>query len=64
MPQGPPHCADTPAALRERAEHARRLARSLIGDPAAARLNNYADELEKRAAALEREASGDGTLPE
>jgi len=40
MPQGPPHCADTPAALRERAEHARRLARGLIGDPAAARLDD------------------------
>ena len=56
MPPRSPRCADTPAALRERAEHARRLARGLVGDPAAERLNNFADELEERAAALEREA--------
>jgi len=28
----------------------------LVGDPAAERLNNFADELEERAAALEQEA--------
>jgi hypothetical protein len=65
MPERSPRCADTPAALRERAAHARRLALGLVGDPAAERLNNFADELEERAAALEREASGDGgALPE
>ena len=59
MPEQSPRCTDTPAALRERAAHARRLALGLAGDPAAERLNNFADELEERAAALEREAPGE-----
>jgi hypothetical protein len=63
MPERSPRRVDTPAALREQAAHARRLARGLVGDPAAERLDNLADELEKRAAALEREASGDGRYP-
>ena len=56
MPERSPRCAVTPAAFRERAAQARRLARGLAGDPAAKRLNDFADELEERAAALEREA--------
>ena len=52
MPRGadmPP----SPAELRDQAARARRYARVLAGDEAAKRLDELADELEAKAAALE-----------
>jgi hypothetical protein len=45
---------ESPERLRQKAFHARRLARTLPGDEAGKRLNDYADELDARALALER----------
>lgn len=53
-----PRCGpepENPARLRQMALHARKLARTLPGDEAGKRLDAYADELEARARAIERE---------
>jgi hypothetical protein len=53
-----PRCGpepESPARLRQMALRARRLARTLPGDEAGRRLDAYADELEARARAIERE---------
>jgi hypothetical protein len=53
-----PRCGpepENPAQLRQKALRARRLARTLPGDEASKRLDDYADELEDRARAIERE---------
>lgn len=46
---------ENPIWLREMALHARKLARTLPGDEAGTRLDAYADELEARAVAIDRE---------
>jgi hypothetical protein len=46
---------ENPDRLRQMALRARRLARTLPGDEAGKRLTDYADELEARARAIERE---------
>ena len=46
---------ENPARLRQMALRARKLARTLPGDEAGKRLDAYADELEARARAIERE---------
>jgi hypothetical protein len=45
--------------LREQAARARRLARTLNGDPAAERLQDLAEELEKEARRAEAKAASD-----
>ena len=53
-----PRCGpepENPARLRQMALHARKLARTLPGDEAGKRLDAYADELDARARAIERE---------
>jgi hypothetical protein len=51
----PPDPTDIPAGLRQQAAHARALAEQVSGDEAAERLEEYASELEQRAATLERD---------
>ena len=52
-----PRCGrepESPDRLRQMASHARTLARTLSGDEAGKRLNDYAEELEARAQALDQ----------
>jgi hypothetical protein len=55
----PPSDDRSAAELRARAAHIRRLARDFGHDEAAPRLQALADELDKRAHALEAAANGD-----
>ena len=55
----PPSDAQSAAELRARAARVRQLARTFENDEAAPRLRAYADELDKRAHALEAAANGD-----
>ena len=54
MPKEPPP-AGTPAELRAKAQHARRLARGPVGDEMVRYLLEIAAELEAQADALERQ---------
>ena len=52
-----PRCGrepESPHRLRQMASHARTLARTVPGDEAGERLNDYAEELEARAQALDQ----------
>jgi hypothetical protein len=49
-----PDSSESPAQMRARAERVRTMARSLANDEAGERLRNYADELDARAAVLEK----------
>jgi hypothetical protein len=52
-----PRCGREPESselLRQKAFHARVLARTVPGDEASKHLNDYADELETRARAIDR----------
>ncbi len=48
---------------REQARRARRLSRGISGDDAVARMQRYADQLDRAAARMEREAAAAGGLP-
>jgi hypothetical protein len=57
MPDQPSDPAANPQALRDQAQRIRGYARDLAGDPAAGRLDNFADELDARADALEHQSA-------
>jgi hypothetical protein len=60
MPDQPSDPAANPKALRDQAQRIRGYARDLAGDPAAGRLDNFADELDARADALEHQSPSRG----
>lgn len=49
----PGKAAETRETLMRRAKHARRLADTVLDEPAAERLRSYADELDAQAAAMD-----------